>query len=292
MRHKLNKIKEEEEKRKRKRIMRAVGRTCLELAGLASVVGSMRNPKSLLLRGHLPGRLMTALIVMLPLLATPAFAQIGGKTAADGPFTLDNVEDLDTTAGGVMRAWIPTFVPGQTDPLQAVALSGSGLTLAAGQTPVGALRYRMSTYFGYVNYSFGVPMPAVVGESTLTYPGNITSFRYLRFVSRVSTAIADATFMVLLESYPATAPDVYPTLYWNYALTPGTTFTEVVLDLYNPSHMENTGSLTVAELLSKTRYLAFYYYGGPELLPKTLDAHVDDVQLTGAAAVGDWSLYH
>jgi hypothetical protein len=241
-----------------------------------------------------PAPRLAGACLLLALIAMPVSAQIGGKTAADGPFTLDDVEDLDTTAGGVMRAWIHTYVPGEPidGALKAVALSGLGLTLATGQTPIGALRYRMHTYYGYINYSFGVPMPAVTGDSTLTYPGNISSFRNLRFLTRVSTTISDATFMIILECYPEVAPGVYPKLYWNYAMPPGTTFQEVTIDLYNPHYMENTGSLTVAELLTKTRYLSFYYYGGPELtMPKTLDAHVDDIQLVGQASVIDWSLH-
>lgn len=232
-----------------------------------------------------------AFIVCASFTVFQASAQIGGKTSADGPFILEDVEDLDTTAGGVLRAWIPTYVPGQTEPLMAVSLTGSGLTLAAGQSATGALRYRMSTYYGYINYSFGVPMPAVVGGSTLTDPGNITSFTHLSFLTRTSTSVADATFQVILESYPEVSPGVYPKVVWNYAVVPGTTFQKVTVNLRSPSYVENAGSLTVPDLLSKTRYLAFYYYGGPEAIPKTLDAHVDDVTLEGVSSVPDWSIY-
>jgi hypothetical protein len=55
--------------------------------------------------------------------------------------------------------------------------------------------------------------------------------------------------------------------------------------------VENAGSLTVPQLLSQTRYLSFYFYGGPETIPKTLTVHVDDIQLVGIAAIADWNLY-
>jgi hypothetical protein len=149
----------------------------------------------------------------------------------------------------------------------------------------------MSSYYGYFNYSFGVPMPRFPGESTLPYPGDITSYLQLKFLTRTSTSVVNGVFQVLLECYPETSPGVFPTVYWNYMVAPGTTFQEVAIDLWQPSYIENAGSLTLADLLGKTRYLAFYYYGGPELFPKTLDAHVDDVRLIGPAQANDWSLY-
>lgn len=221
--------------------------------------------------------------------SAPAYAQIGGKTAADGPFTLDNVEDLDTTAGGVMRAWVPDYVFGATNPFQAVTLSGSGLTLAPNQSPTGALRFSMPTYYSYVDYSFGVPMPSVAGGSTLTNPGDIRSFTHLTFLVRASINLADQKKEVILTTYPGPS---YPTLHWNYTIPAGTTFQRVTIDLRNPSYVLNGGLLSVPEMLSQTRFLSFYFYGGPETIPKTLTVHVDDVQLIGTSStVADWTLY-
>lgn len=227
-----------------------------------------------------------AAVIFFP--AAPVHAQIGGKTAANGPFTLDNVEDLDTTAGGVMRTWIPDFVFGSADPFQAVLLSGSGLTLAPDQSPVGALRFSMPTYFGYVDYGFGVPMPSIEGGSTLTHPGDITSFTHLTFLVRASINLADQKKEVILTTYPG--PN-YPTLHWNYTISAGTTFQRVTVDLNNPTYILNGGALTTAQMLAQTRFLYFYFYGGPETIPRTLTVHVDDIQLLGPASVADWTLY-
>lgn len=220
-----------------------------------------------------------------------ASAQIGGKTAADGPFTLDNVEDLDTTAAGVARAWVPDYVFGITDPFQAVALSGSGLTLASGQSPTGALRFSMPTYYQFVDYSFGIPTPKVLGGSTLTDPGDIRSFTHLSFLVRASTTLVDQKKEVILTTYPG--PD-YPTLHWSYSIPAGTTFQQITVDLRQPSFiLNNSTNLSVEDLLSQCRFLSFYFYGGPEVSPKTLTVHVDDVKLTGSVttSVADWVLF-
>lgn len=219
-------------------------------------------------------------------------AQIGGKTATDGPFTLDNVEDLNTTASGVDRAWIPDFIFTDPQAFQAVPLTTGGLTLSPEQTTSGALRYAMPTQpkGGYVSYSFGVPMPSQPGASTLTFPGDLTSFTHFTFLARGSHSLADQVSQIILETYPG---PLYPKLYWNFALPIGTTFQRVTVPLREPSLVTGAGALTVEQLLAKARYMSFYFYGGKELIPKTLTVHVDDIQLTGtaAAAVYNWSLY-
>ncbi|MFH0793853.1 MAG: hypothetical protein V2A74_07470 [bacterium] len=221
----------------------------------------------------------------------PSFAQIGGRTAADGPFMLDNVEDRDTTASGVMRAWVPDSVPGETQAFRGVDPTTGGLTLALGQTPNGAFRYRMKSDFGYIDYSFGVPMPAVAGASTLTNPGNITSFTSLTFLARFSLVLTGQKFQVILECYPGPP---YPKIYWNYTPTSSTTYQKVTINLRNPTLVQNAGSLTVEDLLSQTRFLAFYAFAGEVFVPATQDFFIDDIKLEGVASsgVGDWVFYY
>jgi len=215
-------------------------------------------------------------------------AQIGGKSAADGPFVLDDAEDLDTSASGVGRAWIPDYVPGIANPLQAVHLSGSGLTLQANQTATAALRYSMVTSNGYIDYSFGVPMPGIVGESTLPFPGNITSFTHLSFNIAVSTVLANQTQEVILETYPGPP---YPSIRWEYQVLPGNAFQKITIDLRQPTYILNQNGITIEELLGKTRYMAFYFFGGRELTPKSFTIHIDDIRFIGFSEISEWSLY-
>lgn len=242
---------------------------------------------------HSPARLAVLLAFGLFLLGGPvrhAPAQIGGKTAADGPFTLEDAEDLDLSASGVQRDWIESFVFGSDSSLEAVSLGATGLTPASGQSPVGVLRYTMPTAFGFVDHSFGVPMPAVPGASTLDSPGNIDSFTHLTFLAQASTDLTDQTKEVILECYPDSG-GVFPTLHWTWSVTPGTAFQPVSVDLHSPSLILNGGSHTVSELLSRTRFLSFYFYGGPEPAPQTLTVHVDDIRLTNVSSISDWALY-
>lgn len=223
--------------------------------------------------------------------AVPAPAQIGGHTAADGPFLLEDAEDLNLTAGGVQRDWVPDRVQGVSNPLQAVSVASTGLTPTSGQSPLGTLRFTMTTRFGYISYGFGVPVPSQPGQSTLTHPGNMTSFSHLTFLLASSINLNDQKKQVILECYPGTGSD-FPKLYWNYDLQAGTAFQQVTIDLWNPSHTENHGPLTTADLLSRTRYLYFYFYGGPETGSKTLVVHLDDIRLVGDdSRVDDWALY-
>lgn len=225
-------------------------------------------------------------------MAATATGQIGGKTSADGPFTLDDVEDINTTASGVGRAWVAEYIYSDPDAFQAVSLTGSGLTLASGQTPVGALRYAMPTTpkAGYISYSFGVPMPSEPGASTATHPGDITSFTHLTFFVQSSHNLANQLNQVILETYPGPP---YPQLVWSYSITAETTFQQVTLPLREPTIIHNGEGYTVEQLLAATRYLSFYFYGGHETIAKIFTVHADDIQLTGAYAssVGNWSLY-
>jgi hypothetical protein len=204
-------------------------------------------------------------------------AQIGGHTAFDGPFTLDNVEDLDLVAGGVGRDWIPDYVEGIPNPLQAQALSSSGLTLASGQTPAGALRFRVLESYGWISKGFGVPTPSVVAASTLTDPGDISSFESLTFLACFQPVLANQKFEVILETYPGPP---YPTIHWDFTPAPGTTFQEVTINLRSPSLVENAGSLSIDQLLTETRFLYFYCFAGPVTPATTLDFHIDDIRLT------------
>lgn len=212
--------------------------------------------------------------------ASAASAQIGGQTAADGNFVLDDVEVLNLVAEGVERNWIPDYVWGVAEPLQAVPLSGSGLILASGQSPNGALQFTIPSWYGYVDKGFGVPMPGVKGASSLDYPGDITSFTHLSFFFRYAPAMANQKLMVILETYPG-GPEIFPKLYWIFNVSAGNRFYEVKVDLRAPQHVQDSGSLTIEQMLSKTRYLAFYFYGEAGPIPTTMEVHVDDIKLIG-----------
>lgn len=233
---------------------------------------------------------MAAAAVLIWSICAVGVAQIGGRAGADGPVMIDDVEDLDMLAGGVQRAWVPQVTGGNSfDP---VPPTSGGLTLAAGQTPLGAFAYKMKVSSGYLNLSFGVPVPSVAGQSTADYPGDMTSFSKLSFLTRSSNAITSQTFQVILETYPGPP---YPKLYYKYSLTPGTTYRKIEIDLHAPDFVENAGGRTVEELLSKTRYLAFYYFGGPDQVVKSLTVHVDDIclipSMKNESCVRDWAIY-
>jgi len=214
----------------------------------------------------------------IPLLAA---GQIGGKTAADGPFTLDDVEDLDLVAGGVVRNWVYGTLPGGGPSLQAIPLAGSGLTLAVDQSPTGALRFQAESSGGYIGDGFGVPVPGQPGASTLDSPGDITSFTHITFLACFSPVISGQVFNVILETYPDPA---YPRIFWSFSPAPGTTFQQVTLDLRQPDQIDNAGGLTLEDLLARTRYLSFYCYadtsGGSE---KSITFYVDDIRLVSLA---------
>lgn len=221
-------------------------------------------------------------------LSATALGQIGGLTAADGPFLLDDFEDLDTTAGGVLRPWIYDLASDTTYPLEAISPTTAGLTLASDQSPQGVVRYAMKTKHGYLNYSFGVPMPGLPGVSTLLSPGDISSFSSITFYTTASATLVNQKLQVILETYPG---PVYPKLYWDYTLAPGPGFQRVTLDLRRPDLVTDPGGLLVEELLKQTRYLAFYYYAGPEAKAREMTVYVDDIRLISSSAAKDWALY-
>jgi hypothetical protein len=227
--------------------------------------------------------IFAVIIMLLAKTNSVVNAQIGGKNAADSPVVLEDMEDLDLTANGLMRAWIPDAVQGEAQPLKAITLSTSGLTLAPEQTPIGALEFTVPSSFSYVQSGFGVPMPAVAGASTATSPGNIAQFTNLHFNASYQPSLNGTKFNVILQTYPAntsTNPPTYPQIFWQYSIPAGTTFQQVNLDLYAPTLIEGAGSLTLAQLLSQTRFLYFFCYAGPLTVPDTLRFRLDDVTLS------------
>ncbi|GEM_PF-6771903 len=228
-------------------------------------------------------------------LVGPAAGQIGGKTAADGPFVLEDAEDRDLFVDALGRDWIPDFVPGDGNGLTTLTLAGSGLTLAAGQTPVGALKFAVPQEFGFIDKGFGVPMPGVVGASTLASPGDITSFERLEFLFSFNQTLNGQVFQVILETYPEVSPGVFPQIFWSYTAPAGGTFHPVALDLRSPDLIENAGGRSLEELLGQTRFLFFYFFAGPVGFTARLEARLDDVTLAGEApppltAVPRWEL--
>lgn len=247
---------------------------------LASIAAACRRAKS------------SRVLAILLLSTAPAFAQIGGHLPADGPFVLDDVEDLDLTADGVERDWIVSFI----NRLSADSSTSSGLTLAPGQTPIGALHFRGETFYGYIDANFGVPMPGVNGASTLDFPGDISGFRQLTFFACYSPAQNNNVFQVILECYPQNPDSTFPLVYWNYTPALGTTYQQVAIDLYQPSLIQhNPGGLSIGELLSQTRFIAFYMYAGPLVMQfgPTMTLHVDDITLVGESpsATMNWWVY-
>jgi hypothetical protein len=230
------------------------------------------------------------LAFLLILVTADGFCQIGGRTSSEGPFTLDNVEDINTTASGVDRAWIPEYIVGYPQAFGAVTLTDKSSTLMPGQSPLGALLYTMPTQpkAGYVSYSLGVPMPSVPGAPTTTHPGDISSFTHLTFLIRSDKTLANQFNQVILETYAGTS---IPKLVWNFERIPGPQFHRVTLPLHAPDAVQGAGTVPVSELLAKTRYLSFYFYGGRELTPTTLTVYIDDIALFGNSAIEGWSLY-
>lgn len=223
-----------------------------------------------------------------PGLVGQASAQIGGATAADGPFVLEDAEDLDLVADGVMRDWVPDYV--KDGGLHAIPLSASGLTLDASQSSIGALHFHVPETARYIDKSFGVPMPAIPGASTLDHPGNIASFAFLSFRACYQPELPSPVFLVILETYPGTN---YPKLYWSFTPALSTEFREVSIDLWNPSSIENAQGLPLEALLSQTRFLSFYVFSGRVQPNTTLDLFIDDIRLTGRApsSAARWRVY-
>lgn len=223
-------------------------------------------------------------------LAIPA--QIGGKTAADGPFTLDDAEDLDLIADGVGQPWISDFVLPVGDILSVFDLSTSLLILAPSQTPVGALRATVPEESGFIDAGFGVVMPAVVGALPEDFPGDITSFERLTFDACFDPTVPSPIFDVILESNASAS---LPRIFWNYTPSPGTAFQRVEIDLRSPDLILDAGSLVLEDLLGSTQFLFFNFFAGPVSLGSTLSFHIDDIRLEGTSepvsSIGDVWLY-
>jgi hypothetical protein len=136
-------------------------------------------------------------------------------------------------------------------------------------------------------------MPGEKGASTLTCPGDISSYTHLRFLICATPALTNERFMIILETYPG--PN-YSRLFWNYNIPAGNTFQEVRIDLRHPDLVENQAGAEIETLLKQTRFLFFYFYAETSV-PKTLNASVDDIALIGVAPpiptpVGDlWMLF-
>lgn len=241
---------------------------------------------------------MTAIVLGLTTwlaLGGAALGQIGGKTAADGPFLLEDVEDLDLQAIGVDRPWIPDFV--NNGGLTAIAFDGSGLVLMEGQSPIGGLRFRVPSSFGFVDKSFGVPVPSEPGQSTLSHPGNIVDFEKFDFLISYSLSLANQQFWIILETYPDRGGNVYPRIMWRYEPTVGSTFQRMQVPIHEPTLILDGEGFELEELLSQTRFLSFYFYGETQSGgSRTLNAHLDDIRLLPASAAPDgptdhWAIY-
>lgn len=212
---------------------------------------------------------------------------IGGLDSADGPFTIDDIEDQDLTADPLGRIWVPDFV-NSVAILSPLGLPGSGLSLAGGQSPAGAFQAVIpQSGFGSINSGFGVPMPGVVGASTAVSPGDVTSFGNLSFVACYEPAgLANQRFQVLLECYPENSDGSFPTVFWNYSPAPGTAFEQVIVDLASPDGvLDNPGDIQLVELLARTRFLFFHFFAGPVGEFAVLNFHIDDIELDGEPVV-------
>jgi hypothetical protein len=252
----------------------------------------------------IPKSALPMLLGWICLAASSAVAQIGGKTANDGPFLLDGAEDLNLSAESVGRDWVSDFVYPAGDVLSVIALGGSGLTLGTGQSATGALRASLAAsgaiFGGFeINGGFGVPVPAQVGASTLDEPGDITSFESLAFFAQYQSNTTGISFQVLLECYPQNGDSTFPTILWGFTPNQSTTFGNIVLDLRSPSGIVNNPSnLTVDQLLSQTRFLYFYHFKYPVQVNHQLTMHYDDIRLLGSGdpqnpmtAAKDWQVF-
>jgi hypothetical protein len=192
---------------------------------------------------------------------------------------LEDAEDGNGFVESVGRAWIVDDT-GVKPALEAVDPVGDGLALRAGQSPARVQRFSMKAAFGFLSYSYGVPLPSVVGGSTLTFPGDVTSFTHLKLLTCSTSNINNGKFQIVLETYPG---PIYPTLYWNFAPASGATFEERIFDLRQPDHTEGLGSLTVEEVLAQTRYIAVYFYGETVGKKENATAYIDDITFYGIA---------
>jgi hypothetical protein len=214
-------------------------------------------------------------------LAASAHAQIGGHLAADGPFLLEDVEDLDLHAVGVARDWIPDFVS-QQGGLTPILLDSSGLTLFGDQSPIGGLRFRVPSQSGFVNKSYGVPVPSEPGQSTLSHPGNIVDFEYFDFLVSFTPVMTNQQFWIILETYPNRGGNVYPRIMWRYYPQVGSAFQRMQVPIHEPTLIVDGDGFALDELLSQTRFLSFYFYGETSTGNVTFNVHVDDIRLLPA----------
>ena len=238
-------------------------------------------------------------------LSNAAPAQIAGQTAADGPFVIDDFEDLDMESATLQRTWLASVIV--TVPAE-LSLAGSGLTLASGQTPNGAIRLDFpddnAFIVGEPNSIFGdlgIPMPGVAGASTDPNaggtPGGIEDFAYLEFLQtyQLTGGLASTTVQayVLIECYPQNPDTTFPTLRYAFTPTEGTTFQPIQINLVTPTNVTNNqNGLSLAQLLSQVRFLDIFYFATPVNEPGLLDVHIDDVTLTGISASEEhWELY-
>lgn len=245
------------------------------------------------------GLAVSALLGIALWLAPPTAAQIGGRTADQGPFSLDDIEDLDLNAGGVLRNWIADAVQGVDNPLAAIPPGLTGLILSPNQSPLGLLRWQVKERFGSISRGFGVPVPAVAGASTLDFPGDITAFDYLTFLGAFDKDLSNQKVQILLECYPQNPNGAFPKVFWNVHPTTGSAFLSATADLRNPDGInDNPSGLTSAELLGRTRFLYFLSFAGPVSNNTTLNLYMDDIRLVTArghlgartAADGDFTV--
>ena len=239
----------------------------------------------------LPTLARLAATVALASLASMSMAQIGGKTAADGPFVIDDIEDLNLSSETLGRDWIPDFI-GEDPALQAIDPSTAGLTLASGQSSSGVFEFTAPAPFGFIDTSFGIPMPSVAGASTLDNPGDITSFTYITFQSVADIAIPGIEYNIILECYPQNPDDSFPRVFWNFQPATGTTFDFNAIELRQPSSIANNqNSRTLEELLGQTRFLSFYVYAETEQ-GNVVNLYMDDITLQEQpSSAEDWLLY-
>ncbi|MCA9447746.1 MAG: hypothetical protein KC931_11565 [Candidatus Omnitrophica bacterium] len=231
---------------------------------------------------HSQGRFVPFLTLFLVIFSSisPSLAMVGGKTYVDGPFLVDDVEDFNLVSETLGRDWIPDY-DGKDPILSAIDLSSVGLTLAVGQSENAAFAVKPTSKSGFVNQGFGVPVPGEVGQSTLDFPGDITSFPALNFlIAHEASHLTSIQFQVLLECYPENDGGGFPTLFWNYSVIEGTEFTQVSLDLSAPSGIiDNDNSLSVETLLSQTRFL-FFFFSAVDAGPNPIwDVYLDDINL-------------
>lgn len=213
----------------------------------------------------------------------------------DGSFVLDDTEDLNLHAQSIDRNWISDF-QGGSPALAVSSLTSATLTLAPTQTPVGFFHFKASAKFNFIGKGFGIPVPSEPGQSTLTHPGDITSFAEFNFFACSPLAPASATYQLSLECYPQNADSTFPKLHWKFTPAMGTVFQRVRIDLYEPDLLENDFGRTVEELLAKTRYLSFFIYAPNVDNSAIVDFYVDDIMIlpTGSlpTASSVWHLYN